>query len=356
MDKKLLDIYTDYLISQNNQATATGLSALLDGELSHDKLTRFLNHGNYGSKELWEIVKPILRKHENNDGALILDDSIVEKPHSKENDIVSWHYSHAKGTHLKGINFLSCMARYNDMCLPVSYEIVHKDCKYFDDKEERWRRRASITKNEHFIELLKCCKRNGIKYKYVLADNWFAAKNNLEFINFKQKKKFIIGIKSNRTVAVSYSHKKQGLFQKVSSLKLSKNSSLKVYLKGIEFPMKLLKKVFKNENGSEGILYLITNDMDIDEDRMYEIYQKRWRIEEYHKSTKNNASLAKSPTKIVKSQRNHIFSSIVAYVKLEKMRLSSAVNHFALKYKLLIKANQSAFKELQNLKNLYATA
>jgi hypothetical protein len=122
------------------------------------------------------------------------------------------------------------------------------------------------------------------------------------------------------------------------------------------FQIILQKKVFKNENGTQGDLYLITNDLKIDSDDMYEIYQKRWRIEEYHKSIKNNASLAKSPTKTVKSLSNHIFSSIIAYVKLEKMRISSALNHFALKYKLLVKANHTAFKELQIIKTLYDNA
>ena len=32
---ELLDIYTDYLICQNQHATATGLSLLLDGLISH---------------------------------------------------------------------------------------------------------------------------------------------------------------------------------------------------------------------------------------------------------------------------------------------------------------------------------
>ena len=58
MDKKLLDIYSDYLISQNCYATATGLAELLDGQISHDKITRFLNNKAASSKELWEYVKP----------------------------------------------------------------------------------------------------------------------------------------------------------------------------------------------------------------------------------------------------------------------------------------------------------
>ena len=40
---KILDLYTGYLISQNKYATSTGLSSLLEGSISHDKITRFLN-------------------------------------------------------------------------------------------------------------------------------------------------------------------------------------------------------------------------------------------------------------------------------------------------------------------------
>ena len=58
MNKELLDIYTDYLICQNKYATATGLSALIPGEVSHDQITRFLNRSELGSKELWSYVKP----------------------------------------------------------------------------------------------------------------------------------------------------------------------------------------------------------------------------------------------------------------------------------------------------------
>jgi hypothetical protein len=48
--EELLDIYTDYLICQNQHVTATGLSLLLDGLISHDKITRFLNTNEFGSK------------------------------------------------------------------------------------------------------------------------------------------------------------------------------------------------------------------------------------------------------------------------------------------------------------------
>ena len=36
-----LDLYTDYLLSSFGAATATGLSQMVDGAVSHDKVTRF---------------------------------------------------------------------------------------------------------------------------------------------------------------------------------------------------------------------------------------------------------------------------------------------------------------------------
>nr|WP_157816135.1 transposase [Spirosoma pollinicola] len=80
-------------------------------------------------------------------------------------------------------------------------------------------------------------------------------------------------------------------------------------------------------------------------------YQKRWGIEEYHKSLKQNASLEKSPTRTHRTQINHLFASICAYVKLERLRLTAHVNHFALKGRLYLKAMQAAFAELNVLKN-----
>ncbi|SCY16383.1 Transposase DDE domain-containing protein, partial [Legionella israelensis DSM 19235] len=101
--------------------------------------------------------------------------------------------------------------------------------------------------------------------------------------------------------------------------------------------------------GSTGVLYLVSNDMTSSAERLYEVYQKRWRIEEYHKSIKQNASLNKSPTRTVKTQSNHIFAAIIAYCKLEMMKIKTKLNHFAIKYKLILRANQIAMQELKNM-------
>ncbi|MDF1827016.1 MAG: transposase [Legionellaceae bacterium] len=94
---------------------------------------------------------------------------------------------------------------------------------------------------------------------------------------------------------------------------------------------------------------LVSSDMHCSADRLYEVYQKRWRIEEFHKSIKQNASLEKSPTKKVKTQCNHMYASMIAYCKLEMLKFKTGLNHFAIKYKLVIRANQIAMQELNNM-------
>jgi len=80
------------------------------------------------------------------------------------------------------------------------------------------------------------------------------------------------------------------------------------------------------------------------------IYKKRWSVEEYRKSLKQNAAIAKSPTRIIKTQSNHLFASIFAYVKLEKLKFIQQLNHFAIKSKIYLAANRTAFNELCLLK------
>jgi len=47
MNKAMLELYYDYLISSFPYTTATGLSKMLDNAVSHDKVTRFLSKREY---------------------------------------------------------------------------------------------------------------------------------------------------------------------------------------------------------------------------------------------------------------------------------------------------------------------
>ena len=199
--------------------------------------------------------------------------------------------------------------------------------------------------------LLQQAVNNNIFFDYALADNWFGSKENINFIHHYLNKFFIFDIKSNRCIALTKHDADSGQYQQVNTLNWNYGEVNTVYLNDISFPVQLLKKVFINEDNSTGTLYLITNDLSIDADIIYKVYQKRWKIEEYHKSFKHNTSLSKSPTKTIRTQCNHLFCSIIAYCKLEMLKVKTSMNHFAIKQKPLLKANQIMFNELQLLKN-----
>ena len=287
---------------------------------------------------------------------MIVDDSISEKPYTDENEIICWHYDHSKGRTVKGVNFVSVLYHANDVSLPVGYHLIEKTEFYTDKKTKKEKRRSPITKNEVFQQLLCQAVANEIWFRYVLADAWFASAKNMMFVKHELDHDFIMPIKTNREVALSVDDKKQGRYVRIDELELEAGSVTTIYLERVDFPLLLVKQVFTNGDGSIGILYLVTSDLNLTFDDITTIYQRRWNVETYHKSLKQNASLAKSPTKTVTTQSNHLFASLCAFIKLEMLKVSTKTNHFALKAKLYLSALQSAFQKLDQLHLIRLTA
>ena len=90
-----------------------------------------------------------------------------------------------------------------------------------------------VTKNELMRKMVGQCIHNQLKFRYVLMDCWFAAKENVEFI-VKKNKHFVAALKNNRLVALSLDDKKQGRFVKVSELSLSDKQAVCGWLKGFD--------------------------------------------------------------------------------------------------------------------------
>ena len=111
MNYKLLDLYSDYLLSSFSATTATGLSRLMADQVSHDQVSRMLNSERLCPKDWWLMVKPHVRSIQCEDSVITIDDSIVEKPYTDEDEIICWHYDHAKGRTVKGIIWLTPMSR-----------------------------------------------------------------------------------------------------------------------------------------------------------------------------------------------------------------------------------------------------
>ena len=351
MKNDTLEIYVDYLISSFNATTATDLSRVLNGDVSHDAITRMLGSSPQTNKDLWLRVKPLVREIEDEDGVLIIDDSISEKPSTDESPLICYHYDHCQGHSVKGINFISAVYHNKKISLPVGVHLVMKPEYETDPKTGKRKRKALFSKNHYCRALLAQAVKNQLKFRYVLTDIWFASSENMMFIRHELGRHFVMPLKSNRKVALSLDDKKRGQYSRIDTLPMEAGMTREIWLEGVDFPLVLAKQVFTNGDGSTGILYLVSSDTDLSYDRITTIYKKRWNVECYHKSLKQNASLEKSPTKTRTTQTNHFFASLYAYIKLEQLKIKTKLNHFALKNKLYIKAVQQAFEALRELQN-----
>jgi DDE superfamily endonuclease len=167
-----------------------------------------------------------------------------------------------------------------DVSIPIAFELVKKIEWVFNEKRGKWQRKSPLTKNELCRRMLSACTKNHIKFRYVLSDVWYASSENMRYIKQELNKEFIMPLKSNRKVALSLEDKKRGDYERVASLELEPATVRKVYLEQVEFPLLLVKQVFKNEDGSEGVLYLVSSDLTLEYERLTTIYQRRWKVGE----------------------------------------------------------------------------
>ncbi|MEK7253778.1 MAG: IS701 family transposase, partial [Bacteroidota bacterium] len=257
---------------------------LLDGALSHDQISRFLGQSLFTQQDYWKCVKPLVRKVEQEQGVIKIDDTILEKPHSTENDIVCWHWNHSRKPQaglVKGVNILnflyqSPLDKVQSISIPVAFEIVKKTEPYFDTKSGKVKKRSPQTKNAMVRERLRTLHHiNKVKFRYVLWDIWFSSDDNFEFVHYELKKCFVAAIKNNRLAALSMEDKLAGKFHSVKELEAQKDEAITVWLKGLDFPVMLCKQVFTNKDGSTGELYLVTNDLELSAQAISATYEER---------------------------------------------------------------------------------
>lgn len=345
---EMLDLYTDYLICSTSYTTATGLSRVTNGAVSHDKVTRFLSSEYFTSSDLWQYAKPYVRTFETEEGNIIIDDSIEEKPYTDENDIIAWHWDHKENRSIKGINFLTALYEAGGQVAPIGCTLVEKTTMVIDKKTGKEKRKSLISKNEHYRNMLKQAVLNDVKFKCVLSDTWFSSVENMNYIKNELKKEFIMPLKENRKVYLSEDDKKSNKFVRIDKVEPGENTL--VWLKDVEFPLRFVRQIFKDGDKSTGILNLVSSDIKLSNEQIVATYKKRWEVETYHKSLKHNVSLAKSPTKTKMTQTNHFFASVCAFIKLQRLSIIKQTNHFALKEKIYTRALMTAMDELERLK------
>jgi putative transposase len=297
-----LGLYTKFLIANQNKYSGVELSKT-SGQLSHDSVSKWLSEKEFDSKHLWSHVKDMVEMKK---GYLIADDSVLDKRFSRGNELVGRHWSGNEHRLICGIDLVNLLWTKGEECIPCDYRIYQSE-----EKKDK-------TKNEHFRDMLIVAKKRGFKPLHVLADCWYGSVENMKFIQ-KQDWKFIFGVKENRKVSIT-----KNIYVSISNLDWSKTLIQKVWLKEFGYVM-AVKIVIKEDD----IRFVVTNDLSLtDIETLKNHNNHRWNIETFHRGIKQTTGIEKCYSTLERSQRNHIFASFVAFIKLEYTRLETGISWY----------------------------
>jgi hypothetical protein len=262
--------------------------------------------------------------------------------------MITIHWGHREQGYVQGLNFLSLLYQLGPLSLPIAAVLLEKTLAEYNAKPGKYAFKSPFTKNEYLRQMLTLAQQQ-VQYGYLLAESWYAWAEKMNFVR-SLNPHFLFALESSPTLALSQEDGTAGKFQALHSLTFPDKQPLKVYLRSVKQAVLVVRQVFINKDGSQGILYLVSSDTDLDYEQITTIYKRRWKVEEYHKSLKQNTSMGKSPTKTPDTQANHFYASMLAYIKLEALKLKCAIGHFQLKAKLYL----AGLKAMQQQLNLLA--
>jgi hypothetical protein len=231
--------------------------------------------------------------------------------------LIPTHWDHSEGRFVKGLNFVSLLYQLGPLSLPIAVTLIEKTVQEWDAKKLKYIFKSEFTKNE-YLQQMRSVAQQQVQYRYLLAESWYSWADNMKYV-LGLKHDFIFALESSPTLARWEAERSQGQFQALDALTFPHKGVLRVYLRSVKQAVLVAKQIFTNKDGSQATLYLVSSDTSLDYEQITTIYQRRWKIEEYHKSLKQNTSMGKSPTKTPDSQANHFYASLLAYIKLEAL-------------------------------------
>lgn len=230
-------------------------------------------------------------------GYLIVDDTVASKPFARNIDLARLQYSGREHTQVNGIDIVNLLWTAGDAYIPVDYRVY---APMHDGKG----------KNEHFREMLDKAAKRHFSPRYVLLDSWYSGLKNLKAIRHKGWQ-WITNLKGNRLVSVT-----RGTSQPVSDLGLDDGTVKHVWLNGYGEVVVAKLVISHNE-----VRYLASSDTSLtDDDELVQHWRQRWDIEEFHEGLKQTTGVGNCSAQRAHAQREHIFASMVAFLKLERIR------------------------------------
>jgi hypothetical protein len=275
---------------------------------AHDAFTRLLHRIEPDPQTLWQEVHSLVNR---SNGLLVLDDTVLDKPHAKYMGLVGPFWSGKHKRVVRGINLLSLVWTDGDRVYPTDYRLVDPAI------------RPKVTKNDLFADLIRVAQTRGFSPRCVVFDSWYSGKDNLKVVR-SCGWTFLTQVRCNRKVNPDRTGNRP-----IEQCSIAATGTI-VHLEGFG-----LVKAFRIATPDGGTEHWITNDLSMSEEARLALAEQAWGIEEYHRGLKQCTAVERCQVRMGQAQRVHIGCAIRAFVRLEWHRFTTGLNWIEAKLRLI---------------------
>jgi hypothetical protein len=317
--------YCQFLLSSQTNYTLTYF-ADHTSQFSHDAPTRYLRNDHITSRQIWQQTKRDIVLSPN--GYVVFDDSVLNKNHSRQMELVYKQYSGNEHRVINGIGLINCV-----YVNPDTGEFWEIDYRIYDPKTD------GKDKHQHVAEMLQGCFEKclvgELEFKGVLMDTWYAT-TKLMLLIHRSGHLFYCPIQKNRKVSQAHGTKKYK-YQSADSLDWSLEEvdfGKRVHIK--EFPAGFEVKMFRivAKNGDTELV--VTNDeSSLETEAVQTVCGYRWKVEQFHREVKQVTGLEACQCRKARAQKNHIGCALLVWQFLKRRAKECFTTVYALKQGLL---------------------
>jgi hypothetical protein len=296
--------YCQYLLVSQINYTLTNFAEHAE-KFSHDAANRYLAGEQIRPHLVWENVKG--QVEQTPEGFLVIDDTVIDKNFSQAIELVRKQYSGNAHEVIKGIGVVTCV--YVNPILDKFWII---DYRIYDPDGD------GKTRLEHANEMLKnCVYQKQLAFWAVLMDSWYATKEMMLSID-QLHKIFYCPLKDNRQVDDSSGDQP---YRRVDSLTWTESEKEHGKLIKIKsFPGAYKVKLFRVVLSTQRTDYVVTNDLAQDNTQVVqEVCGLRWKIEQFHRETKQLTGIEGCQCRKARLVRNHIGCAVLVWVRLKQV-------------------------------------
>jgi hypothetical protein len=288
--------------------------------LDHNSIYRYLKTEKLTPRLLWEKVKDTIVYSPQ--GAIIFDDTVLDKSYSSAIEGVRRQYSGNEHAVIKGIGLVTCVY-YN----PDGDRFWVVDYRVFDPE------RDGKTKLDHLSEMLDQLALRHVLFRFVLMDSWYATTALMTRL-IAEEKIFYCPLKKNRLVDDSGG---EAPYRRLETLSWTPDELQQGKLVKVKkFAQDTRLKMFRVVVSTNRTDYICTNDVtQSDTTEAQQVSGQRWKIEQFHREAKQITGIERCQCRLNRSQRNHIASALLVWIVFKELADKTAQTVYQLKHGLL---------------------